>query len=175
MASIRRSRRLAGLPPMDTRAMMAAVSAPPLTTQNLDAAVGAPPAADEKVFPDAPATELVLSIRIPVRQFAPANAAEKATSIDNIRHLLGCVENANGRELKTMHAASLFNELVRQPLLIAMNVRFRETVINKLVEMEADLAGNADTPHYDDELADAIHEVHMLLGDISYHPWYVPA
>jgi hypothetical protein len=62
--------------------------------------------------------------------------------------------------------------MVRQPIIIAQDNVFRYTIIHKIIEMEKDLYTTESTD-YTDALEDSIQEMHMMLGDIHYHPWYV--
>jgi hypothetical protein len=152
MSAIRRSRRLAGLAPEITVFKHTAAQDPP----------------------DAPETEVVmeLTIRIPVRRFPPANAEEKQLAIDYTRAALNLVESTSSRADRIYYAAQLFTELARQPIIVAHHPNFRQTVINKMTELEKELHRGPET-EFDQDLEDAFHEMHLVLADLHFHPWYV--
>ena len=104
--ALRRSRRLAGLPPVK-------ISPNP---------------------PDAPETEL--SIRIPIRRFPPANAKEKKMSFDAIYQYLSCIDKTSQRTLKIFYMAKIFYEIAEQPILFAKSKKFREAVNGKVSQMK---------------------------------------
>ena len=125
--------------------------------------------------PDAPETEVILelTIRIPVRRFPPANAEEKQMAIDYTQSALRLVESASTRTNRIYYAAQLYNELARQPILIAQHLAFRQTVINKMTELENELRRGPETA-FDQDLEDAFHETQLMLADLHFHPWYNP-
>jgi hypothetical protein len=159
--SLRRSRRIAGLAPEISVFKPSAAPAP--TTAPLQNP------------PDAPETEVVmeLTIRIPVRRFPPANADEKQLAMDYTRSALRLVESASTRADRIYYAAQLYTELARQPIIVAQHVTFRQTVINKMAELENELSKGPETA-FDQDLEDAFHEMQLVLADLHFHPWYTP-
>lgn len=145
MTTLRRSRRIAGLP---------------VETINP---------------PDAPETELVMElvIRIPVRRFPPANQEEKEISIRKISEYLKTIEYSHVKSTKVYYSSLIFYEIARQPLLVAHSLKFRNVVLEKMAEMELELKNGNETPH-DADLENALHEAHMMFADLHHHPWYIP-
>lgn len=163
MSPCRRSRRLAGQEPDSILE-----SSAPMDKSNTDPSLSQ----DLQDPPDAPATILKLVIRIPVRRFPPANAEEKQVSLKILRSTMSLIENTGRLSLRTYYFTKLFVEMARQPIIIAQDNILRHTIIHKIIEMEKDLYTTESTDHTD-ALEDAIQEMHMMLGDIHYHPWYV--
>lgn len=152
--SIRRSRRLAGLAPEPF-------------------AVPYSSAVPDKNPPDAPETEVTMEliIRVPVRRFPPANAEEKRLACEFTRYYLNLIEKTPTRTMRIYYSAQLFYEIARQPILVAQHKKFRDTVITKMAELENELYNGART-EYTDDMHDALHEMDLVLGDITKHPWY---
>lgn len=123
--------------------------------------------------PDAPPMELVLTIRIPIRFFPAANLEEKNKSIDTIRGFLERFENST-KEQRVLVAVDLYNEMIRQPILVANSVKFRNQATQTLANLSQEIKEQRMHEIYSDAFEEMSFEFHELLGDIHHHPWYTP-
>jgi hypothetical protein len=117
--------------------------------------------------------ELALTIRIPIRTFPAANQEEKNKSINTIRGYLERFE-ASTKEQRVLVAVDLYNEIIRQPLLAAHNVRFRNQTIQTLNTLAQEIKDNGMHQFYVDAFEDLRFDYNEMLGDLLYHPWWTP-
>lgn len=121
--------------------------------------------------PDVAETEVVLRINIPVRRFPACNEEAKLQTVANCHDLLIKIENTPDMNHKAYYATKLYQELVRQPLLVAYSTKFRNVATAKVNELRGDL-NKIPCMYAADDLQEALEEFDYLLYDIHLHPWY---
>ncbi len=121
--------------------------------------------------PDAPETEVVLSIQIPVRRFPACNEEAKLCSVQICRNLLNTIEVTQGMSDRAFYATQLYKELVKQPLLVAYSTKFRNVAIAKVAELRGEL-NKIPCIYAATGLDEALDDFEDLLHDIHLHPWY---
>lgn len=137
-------------------------------------AAAAAKAAATQYPPDAPPTELVLTIQIPVRRFPAANQEEKNASVRTQGSLLKRLDATHDLSHRLLIINDIFTEMTRQPILLAVNLRFREESIKALTRAQEE-SKNLPLHHTVlDDFCNVVDEFNEMLGDLPYHPWYVP-
>jgi hypothetical protein len=121
--------------------------------------------------PDVGETEVRLSIQIPIRRFPACNEEAKLQSVAVCRDLLNKIEATPDMNHRAYYATKLYEELVRQPLLVAYSNKFRTVAMAKAEELRGDL-NKIPCMYTADDLQDALEEFNYLLYDIHLHPWY---
>ena len=84
------------------------------------------------------------------------------------------MEYAKDPDTKVYNAMNLFKELTRQPILVACEPDFRDEISKQSIVLENVAKKAYDEGDIDDELLEdfqeAIHEFHLILGDLYHHP-----
>ena len=118
--------------------------------------------------PAAPPAPVSLRDTIP-----ESDRAQFDTEVTTIKNMLNNVENSVGAENKTVQSIALFEFLLTNHLIVALSPKFRNTVLSKIVELEAAVKVKDVSPYRADCLHTVTKHVRLMIDGLpSSHPHY---
>jgi hypothetical protein len=121
----------------------------------------------------AAAEPLVLTIRIPKRtRWAPHDEEHKNLFVEKTRSSLEHIGRLPSGEKRFRGAIIFFNDIIAQPMVLAMNPSFRGVAALKFQEMEEWFKAHPET-RYEDEFMETSYQFHELMTELHDHPLYI--
>ncbi len=118
--------------------------------------------------PSAPPASTSLRDSIP-----ESDRAQFDTEVTTIKNMLNNVEGVVGAENKTVQSIALFEFLLTNHLIVAASPKFRNTVLSKIVELEAAVKVKDVSPYRADCFHTVAKHVRLMIDGLpSSHPHY---
>lgn len=129
-------------------------------------------AAQAGLFTSLTPEPLMLTIRIPKRtRWAPHDEEHKNLFVEKTRSSLEHIGLLPKGEKRFRGAIILFNDIIAQPMVLAMNSSFRGVAALKFQELEEWFKEHPRT-RFADEFTETNYQWHELMAELHDHPLY---